>query len=87
MRIPAFIHLPGDAIATPDATGRLARLAALALRVVRVRREERQLLEQVAQMDDATLRDIGTNRWELRAHIRSGRVTRADWVKAWRGAA
>jgi uncharacterized protein YjiS (DUF1127 family) len=35
-------------------------------------RQTRRLLEEIATLDDAMLRDLGVSRWQLHDHIRFG---------------
>jgi uncharacterized protein YjiS (DUF1127 family) len=71
MRVPAFIHLPGDEMPAPAPV--LQRpLARLALRF-RLWRAEQRILAEIARLDAATLRDIGVSAWQLREHFRGER--------------
>jgi uncharacterized protein YjiS (DUF1127 family) len=89
MRIPAFIHLPTDATqaetpAASPAPGLLRGLAAI-LAFLRAWRAERRTLALIAQMDAATLKDIGADAWALRQHLRDAHDPRAAFLRAWRG--
>ena len=74
MRMPAYARFPGEdgfAPATP-ASGAplLVRLAAM----FRAWRLKRQTLAEIANLDDATLRDIGITRGQLYAHVQEERI-------------
>ncbi|WP_270938473.1 DUF1127 domain-containing protein [Falsiroseomonas oryzae] len=87
MRIPAFIHLPGDAVAAhADAVrgNSLARWFGAILQLLQAWRDERRTLAEIARLDDATLRDIGVNRWELQAHMQAERERNFRQFGAWR---
>lgn len=78
MQIPAFIHLPSDApMPAPRhgnaAFGLLARLAGAAWSRLRAWHDLRRTLEEVATLDEATLRDIGVNRYDLEAAVHASR--------------
>lgn len=77
MRIPVFIHLPGDSLDLPDG-GSLASLPARALAAFRRWRAERRTIAELQRLDDATLRDIGVTRWQLHLGPEQARGT-AGW--------
>ncbi|HEV7268793.1 MAG TPA: DUF1127 domain-containing protein [Falsiroseomonas sp.] len=72
MQIPAFIHLPGDAFDVP-AGPRLGHLARRALASIRQWVAEQRTFAELRKLDDATLRDIGVTRWDLRAGLVTAR--------------
>ncbi|MGG5821942.1 DUF1127 domain-containing protein [Falsiroseomonas sp. HW251] len=84
MRIPAFIHLPID-LPAPAAPAIPRRALRALIAWTRGWLEERRTLALVAQMDQATLRDLGLNRYELEAHLRSGQVRTEAFLRGWRG--
>jgi uncharacterized protein YjiS (DUF1127 family) len=78
MQIPAFIHLPGNApMPAPRhgsaIFGALARLAGAVWARLRAWHETRRTLEEVATLDEATLRDIGVSRYDLEAAVHAAR--------------
>jgi uncharacterized protein YjiS (DUF1127 family) len=72
MRIPVFIHLPGDAMPLPSGSGLAAGLSRLAAQFRRWRADRRTFAELRA-LDDATLRDIGVTRWQLHSGMEDPR--------------
>jgi uncharacterized protein YjiS (DUF1127 family) len=68
MRIPLFLPMPGDALALPAPSGLAARAAAL-LQAWRRWQAERRTVTELGQLDEATLRDIGVTRADLRAGL------------------
>ncbi|WP_372621995.1 DUF1127 domain-containing protein [Falsiroseomonas sp.] len=72
MQIPAYIHLPGDAHDVP-AGPRLDRLASRLVARTRLWLAARRTMSELRRLDDATLRDIGVTRWDLRAGLVAAR--------------
>jgi uncharacterized protein YjiS (DUF1127 family) len=85
MRIPAFIHLPTDAAPAEARAPILLRGLAAIIAFHRAWRAERQTLALIAQMDAATLKDIGADQWSLRQHVHDAHDPRAAFLRAWRG--
>jgi uncharacterized protein YjiS (DUF1127 family) len=74
MHIPAYIHLPAETPATRPA-GCAAAPAPL-LRVLRTMRawwDRQRTLAALEELDEATLRDIGVTRADLRARFDADR--------------
>jgi len=90
MRIPVFIHLPRDELAPAtlpqlEPARRLVRRALSRLGAfLRAWREERATLRLIAQMDEATLRDIGVTRFQLAEALRERRDEALQEPAAWR---
>jgi uncharacterized protein YjiS (DUF1127 family) len=74
MHIPTFIHLPSDIPATRPAARRAAPALLLrAWRGVRAWWDHRRTLAALEELDEATLRDIGITRADLRARFEADR--------------
>jgi uncharacterized protein YjiS (DUF1127 family) len=82
----AATHRPHASALTaePRAPALLRGLAAI-LAWLRAWRAERRTLALIAQMDAATLKDIGVDGWALRQHVHGAQAPRAAFLRAWRG--
>ncbi len=85
MRIPAFIPLPIDVPAGAAPAGLPRRALRAVLAWGRAWLEERRTLALLAQMDRATLRDLGLNRPEIEARLRGGDLRAEAFARGWRG--
>ncbi len=72
MQLPAFIHLPDFAPATRARSAAPAPLSGL-LRAVRAWWDRQRTLAALEELDEATLRDIGITRADLRARYEAER--------------
>jgi uncharacterized protein YjiS (DUF1127 family) len=79
MHIPAYIHLPTDApVSRPAAPSPLLR----AWRAVRAWWDHQRTLAALEELDEATLRDIGVSRDDLRARFEADRHgARGHWSR------
>jgi uncharacterized protein YjiS (DUF1127 family) len=88
MSVPAITHLPAGRVASAEAPApALLRFLAAVVAYLRAWHTERLTLAMIAQMDAATLKDLGASRWELAAHVRAAQDRRAAFLLAWRGEA
>jgi uncharacterized protein YjiS (DUF1127 family) len=77
MRTPLFLSFPGDALAVPAPSGLAARVAGM-LQALRRWQAERRTVAELGQLDEATLRDIGVTRADLRAGLVREQMLRRD---------
>lgn len=77
MPAPAIARLPVAARATP-LSRRLGDALAAPVRALRHMVVRRRALAEIERMDEATLRDIGVTRWELRRAL-----DQAPAVRGW----
>lgn len=77
IRTPLFLSCPGDALAAPAPSGLAARVAGL-LQAWRHWQAERRTVAELGQLNEATLRDIGVTRADLRAGLVRERILRRD---------
>jgi uncharacterized protein YjiS (DUF1127 family) len=85
MRIPVFIPLPTDVAPAEAPAPMLLRGLAAILAGLRAWRAERRTLALIAQMDAATLKDIGAESWSLHQQVRDLHDPRAAFLRVWRG--
>ena len=82
MRIPIFITLPGDALATQFASlfAGIWRVLSVISAFLRAWREEQATLRVMAALDEATLRDIGLEQFHVRDAMRERREKALEQV-------
>lgn len=80
MRIPLFLPMPSDALPMPATHGLAARMTSL-LQAWRRWQAERRTNAELARLDDATLRDIGVTRADLRAGLVREQLLRRDAMR------
>jgi uncharacterized protein YjiS (DUF1127 family) len=85
MQINRLIHLPGDAVAARPAGGLAVQLLGRVVAALRRWHAEQRTLAEIDQLDDATLRDIGVDRWQLRAMLADERERVAGRRGLWQG--
>ncbi len=70
MRTDALLHPPANAAAPATASAGIGQLASRLLGAIRRWWMVRQAMADIAEMDEATLRDLGLTRYELREAAR-----------------
>ena len=83
MQTPAFIRLPGDAMAAPAPIRPLASLRRM-LAHLREWNLQRRTLAEIGSLPESTLRDIGVTRSDLAASFEAERARREVREAIWR---